>query len=164
MGLKSSKSDKNIYHISREAAGLTRDAASEKLYISPDRIEKIEMRGAVPHPDEVLAMAEAYKKPALCNYFCSHECEIGRTCVPEIQLKDVSQITLEMLVNLNKLVREKDRLMDITVDGVVHEDEVEDFRTILQTLDKMSKAIDSMKMWVKSEIAAGNISKEDLNV
>lgn len=164
MGSKSTKSNKNIYHLSREAAKLTREAASEQLYISSDRIEKIEMRGAIPHPDEVIAMAEGYRRPELCNYYCSHECEIGKAYVPEVHLKDVSQITLEMLANLNKLMQFRDRLIEITVDGVIHEDEVADFNGILQTLDKMSGAIDSMKMWVRNEIISGNIDKDDVSV
>lgn len=43
MGRKSTKENKTIYQTSREALGLTRDQASEKLqFISADRIEKIE--------------------------------------------------------------------------------------------------------------------------
>lgn len=63
-----------------------------------------------------------------------------------MQLKDVSQITLEMLANLNKMVKIKERLIEITVDGKINSEEVPDFRNILQTLDQMSMAIDSMKL------------------
>ena len=56
MGRKSTKENKNIYHISRENVGLTREAASEQLgFISADRIEKIENGKSAPHPDEILA-------------------------------------------------------------------------------------------------------------
>ena len=98
MGRKSTKENKTIYQTSREALELTRDAAAEKLgFISADRIEKIEYEKTLPHPEEVLAMADCYKNPALCNYFCSHECPIGMEYVPEIKAKELSQITLEML-------------------------------------------------------------------
>ena len=41
MGRKSTRENKNIYQISREEAGLTREGASEKLkFLSADRIEK----------------------------------------------------------------------------------------------------------------------------
>lgn len=164
MGTKSTKQNKNMYHLSREEAHLTREAAAERLFISPDRIEKIEIRGSIPHPDEVLAMATAYKKPMLCNYFCSHECEIGQAYVPEVQLKDVSQITLEMLANLNKMVKIKERLIEITVDGKINSEEVPDFSNILQTLDQMSMAIDSMKLWVQHQVAAGNIDGSEFDI
>lgn len=117
MGKKSTKEDKNIYFLSREEAGMTRAEAAEALYISEDRIERIEYEKSAPHPDEVLAMADCYKNPTLCNYFCAHECPIGREYVPEVKIKDLSQITLEMLANLNALTKEKDRLVEITVDG-----------------------------------------------
>ena len=127
MGRKSTKENKNIYQTSREAAGLTRESAAELLeYISSDRIEKIESEKSLPHPDEILAMADCYKNPSLCNYYCSHECPIGQEYVPEVKLKDLSQITLEMLASLNSLEREKTRLIEITVDGIISEDEKED--------------------------------------
>lgn len=164
MAMKPVKNDKNVYRMSREAAKLTREAASEQLFISPDRIEKIEMRGAAPHPDEVLAMASAYKDPVLCNYYCSHECEIGKVCVPEVQAKDVSQITLEMLANLNKMSKVKDRLIEITVDGAIDREEIGEFRQILSMLDQMSMTIDSMKLWVQQQIAAGNIDQNEIGM
>ena len=114
MGRKSTKENKNVYQTSRESLGLTREAAAEKLeFLSADRIEKIESEKSLPHPDEILAMADCYKNPSLCNYYCSHECPIGQECVPEVQMKDLSQITLEMLASLNTLNRDKDRLIEI---------------------------------------------------
>ena len=118
MGRKSTKENKNIYQTSRETAELTRDAAAAKLeFISSDRIEKIENEKSYPHPDEILAMADCYKNPSLCNYYCSHECPIGQEYVPAVVAKDLSVITLEMLSTLNTLTREKDRLFDIAADG-----------------------------------------------
>ena len=70
MGKKSVREDKNIYQLAREEAGLTRAAAGELMdYVSESRIEKIESEKSAPHPEEILAMADAYKKPVLCNGF-----------------------------------------------------------------------------------------------
>lgn len=164
MGRKSTKENKNVYQISRENMEYSREAAAEKLgFISADRIEKIENEKSLPHPEEVLAMAESYKNPFLCNYFCSHECPIGMEYVPEVKAKDLSQITLEMLSTLNKLAREKDRLIEITVDGEVSEDEIPDFIKIKEELEKMALAIDSLNLWVNNTIASGKIDKSLLN-
>lgn len=164
MGRKSIKENKNIYQTTREEQGLTREAASEALqFISSDRIEKIESEKSLPHPEEILAMAECYKKPSLCNYYCSHECPIGREHVPEITAKDLSQITLEMLATLNALNKEKERFIEITVDGRISEDEIPDFLSIKEDLEKMSMAVDSLKLWVESTIASGNMNKELFN-
>ena len=159
MGKKSTKEDKNIYFLSREEAGMTRAEAAEALYISEDRIERIEYEKSAPHPDEVLAMADCYKNPTLCNYFCAHECPIGREYVPEVKIKDLSQITLEMLANLNALTKEKDRLVEITVDGNITPDEMPDFKRIQNRLEEMSLVVDALKLWVDNAVSSGNISE-----
>lgn len=160
MGRKSTKENKNKYQTSREEMNYTREAAAEKLgFISADRIEKIENEKSLPHPEEVLAMADCYNNPSLCNYFCSHECPIGMEYVPEIKAKDLSQITLEMLATLNKLAHEKERLIEITVDGELSEDELPDFYKIKDQLEKMSLAIDSLNLWLDQEIASGKLKK-----
>lgn len=160
MGRKSTKENKNIYQISRENAGFTREGAAEQLeYISSDRIEKIESEKSLPHPDEILAMADCYKNPSLCNYYCSHECPIGQEYVPEVKFKELSQITLEMLASLNSLEKEKNRLIEITVDGVISDDELKDFEKIQDQLAQISLAIDSLQLWVQKAIADGKIAE-----
>ena len=158
MARVSTKENKNIYQTSREEIGLTREAAAESLeFISSDRIEKIESEKSLPHPEEILAMADCYKNPALCNYYCSHECPIGQEYVPEVTFKELSQITLEMLASLNSLEKEKNRLIEITVDGIISEDEKKDFEKIQAQLSQISLAIDSLELWVQKAIMDGKI-------
>lgn len=160
MGRKSTRENKNVYQLSREAAELTREGAAELLvFMSADRIEKIESEKSYPHPDEILAMADCYKNPSLCNYYCSHECPIGQEYVPEVKFKELSQITLEMLASLNSLEKEKHRLIEITVDGVISDDEKKDFEKIQEQLAQISMAINSLQLWVQKAIVDGKISQ-----
>ncbi|MDO4198074.1 MAG: helix-turn-helix transcriptional regulator [Erysipelotrichaceae bacterium] len=153
MGRKSVKENKNRYQEIREELNLTREEASELLeFISDDRLEKIENEKTAIRPEEVLKMSEAYKKADLCNYYCSHECPIGQRYVPEVESKQLSQITLEMLATLNTLEKEKNRLIEITVDGIISEDEYADFNKIKEQLDEMSKTIASLQMWINNEL------------
>ena len=105
-------------------------------------------------------MADCYKNPSLCNYYCSHECPIGKEYVPEVTAKDLSMITLEMLSTLNTLSKEKDRMIDIAADGKVTEDEISDFLRIKEYLEGMSLTIESFKLWIENTIASGNIDPE----
>lgn len=108
MARVSTKQNKNIYHTTRESLQLTREEASELLEaITPERIEKIENERTLPHPDEVLLMAEKYKQPGLCNYYCANQCPIGQQYVPEVKIKDLSQIVLEMLASLNSMQKRR---------------------------------------------------------
>ena len=153
MGRKSVKENKNRYQEIREDLNLTREQASELLeFVSADRLEKIENEKTPIRPEEVLKMSEVYKKAELCNYYCSHECPIGQRYVPEAENKELSQITLEMLALLNSLDREKNRLIEITVDGKITDDELPDFNKIKQQLDEMSKTITSLKLWIDNEM------------
>lgn len=161
MGKKSVKENKNIYQLSREAQGLTREKAADLMeFISADRIEKIESEKSLPRPEEVMAMEKCYKKAELCNYFCTHECPIGQTYVSEVTYKELSQITLEMLASLNALEKEKNRLIEITVDGTITEDEAKDFLRIKGELQDISDTIESFKLWVEHTILTGRIEKD----
>jgi len=160
MGKRSIKENKNAYQLCREELNLTRDQAAELLEcISADRIEKIENEKTIPHPDEILTMAKAYKKPALTNYYCSNICSIGQKYVPEVKTTELSQIVLEMLATLNSIDRQRNRLIDITADGKITSDELEDFKNIQETLENVSLTVDSLKLWVEDAIANGKIEE-----
>ena len=164
MGKKSIRKNKNIYQLSREELGLTREKAGELLeIISADRIEKIESEKSLPHPDEILTMSKCYKKPELCNYYCSHECPIGQEHVPEVKMKELSQIVLETLASLNSINKEKERFIDIAADGSISENEYKDFVAIQDKLEKISLAADSLKLWVQTTIVQNGIDESKLD-
>lgn len=157
----STKENKNIYHQTRESLGLTRESASELLQtLSPERIEKIENERCLPHPDEVLLMAEKYRQPSLCNFYCANQCPIGQQYVPEITIKDLSQIVLEMLASLNSVQRSRDRLIEITVDGQIARDEIQDFIHIQQELERISICVETLQLWSEQMLATGKIDPQ----
>lgn len=161
MARASTKENKNIYHKTRENLRLTREAASELLEsITPERIEKIENERSLPHPDEVRVMAEKYKQPDLCNYYCANQCPIGQQYVPEIKIKDLSQIVLEMLASLNAMSKQKERLIEITVDGKITGDELADFIYIQEELERVSIAVETLQLWSEQMLATGMIDRE----
>ena len=165
MARTSTKENKTIYHTTRESLKLTREAASELLEtIAPERIEKIENERCLPHPDEVLVMAEKYKQPSLCNYYCANQCPIGQQYVPEIKVKDLSQIVLEMLASLNAMNKQKERLIEITVDGKITGDELKDFIYIQEELERISIAVETLQLWSERMLATGVIDEKQYNV
>ena len=164
MARVSTKENKNIYHKTRESLQLTREAASELLEsITPERIEKIENERSLPHPDEVLVMAEKYKQPSLCNFYCANQCPIGQQYVPDVKIKDLSQIVLEMLASLNSMGKQKERLIEITVDGKITGDELEDFIYIQEELERISIAVETLQLWSERMLATGAIDVEQYN-
>lgn len=163
MGKKSIKPDKNIYQACREALDMSRAKASEEMDgMSASRIEKIE-NGQEPTPYDIVQMADCYKRPELCNYYCSHECAIGRRYVPEIEVAELSNIILETIASLNEINPLTTRLIQIARDGKITDDEIPDFAYISSKLDDISLAIDSLNLWVDKTVAENNINEELLN-
>lgn len=162
MGRASTKENKNIYQITREALELSREKASELLEtIPPERIEKIENEKSMPHPDEVLAMSKGYKKPSLCNHYCSTQCPIGKEYVPEVKVKELSSIVLEMLASLNSVNNKKDRLIEIAADGKIETDEIDDFIYIQEELEKISITVETLQLWAEKMLANDMIDAEE---
>jgi len=161
MARASTKENKNIYHKTRESLQLTRESAAELLEtLTSERIEKIENERSLPHPDEILAMAEGYKQPSLCNYYCANQCPIGQQYVPEVKVKDLSQIVLEMLASLNSMNKQKDRLIEITADGKISNDELKDFIFIQEELERISIAVETLQLWSERMMVTGVIDME----
>ena len=141
MGKQSTRENKTIYQLYREAAGLTRAEASEKMdAVSDSKIEKFEYETQEPTPYDILQMADAYKRPDLCNYYCSHKCEIGQRYVPEVEVTNLSNIILETIASLNEINPLTGRL-----------------------LDEISLAIDSLNLWVDKTAGEQGLNLELLN-
>lgn len=157
----SNKENKNIYFQRREELKLTRNQASELLEsIPPERIEKIENERVQPHPEEILVMAEKYKSPELCNYYCSNQCPIGMQYVPEVKVQNLSQIILKMVDSLNTVQDNQRRLISITADGMIDDTEIDDFVNIQEELEKISITVESLQLWTEQMIANGLINME----
>ena len=161
MACISARDGKNVYWKAREKMGLTREGASELLEtMPPERVARIEYEQFLPHPDEVLLMSEKYREPMLCNYYCSQQCPIGQQYVPEIKIKDLSQIVLEMLASLNSMQRQTERLIDISADGIIDNDELKDFIRIQKELEKISITVETLQLWAEQMLATGKIDME----
>ena len=164
MGRSSTRENKTRYQLAREELGLSREKASELLEtIAPERIEKIESESSLPRPDEVLIMAEKYKTPSLCNYFCARQCPIGQQYVPEIRNSELSDIVLKMLASLNAMDRKKERLIEIAADGTISKDEIDDFVRIQKELERISVTVETLQLWVEKMLANGRIDTEAYN-
>lgn len=162
MGRRSTKENKTIYQTTREELGLTREKAAEMIPgFSPERIEKIENGRIQIQPDDVMLLAEYYKAPFLCNYYCANECPIGQVHALRPEPKELAQIAVETLNALNRMNRSKDRLLEIVEDGQVRSDEYEDFVEIKEVLDRIALSVANLQLWVNEQIAAGKLNEPE---
>ncbi len=157
-----------IYKEIRKKHNLTRDDVCDKASlmdnpIQPERLERIE-NGKFPiTPDEVMLLSEIYGEPTLCNHYCSKECPIGEKYVPEVKVKDLAQIVLEMLSSLNSMKKSQERLIEITADGMIDDDEIKDFVFIQKELERISITVETLQLWVEQMLADKKINIEKYN-
>lgn len=156
---------KSIFQKYREEAGLTRSevAGLSGEYFNESRLEKVESGKLEIRPEEVVKMAEIYKSMELCSEFCANYCAIGKKRgFSSIKSKDLSQIVLSMLASLNYLNKEKDRLIEITVDGKIDDSELIDFARFKIQLNEIANAVESLSLWVNQMSELKKIDEEKL--
>ena len=152
--------EKNIYVEARKQSNLTQAKASEAMQtISEDRLARLETDKISMTPNDVLEMSNVYKRPDLCNYYCTHECPIGKSTLSEIKPQHLSNIILKMIASLNTV--ETNALIEITSDGQITENELKDFARIQIKLNEISSTVEALKLWVKEMIATGSIDEEE---
>lgn len=162
MGRKSVKENKSIYQQTREELGLTREKAAELVPgFSPERLEKIENGRTQVQPDDVMLLAEYYKTPFLCNYYCVNECPIGQVHALRPEPKELGQIAVETFNAQHRLNNSINRLLEIAEDGQVRLDEYKDFVEIKSVLDKMALSVANLQLWVDGQIAKGKLKKPE---
>lgn len=76
-------------------------------------------------------------------------------------MSELSQIVLQMIASLNSAGKEKDRLIEITADGIIGSDEIKDFVHIQDELEKISDAVDALQLWSKKMLDSGMIDLEE---
>ena len=161
MGRKSIKENKGELQLCREELYLSRAQASDLMNcVSEDKIKKIESGEQSPIPYEILEMASAYKKPELCNWYCSQICEIGQRSVPRIEVSELPNIVLGAVASLNEIEPLINRLIQISKDGKISDDEIPDFALISKKLDEISLASDALNLWVKRTINDNELNGE----
>lgn len=75
--------------------------------------------------------------------------------MPEVQVKELSSIVLEMLASLNSVSKEKDRLIEITADEKIDNDEIDDFIHIQGELERISITVETLHLWTERMLANG---------
>jgi len=111
----------------------------------------------------VLLLSKVYKEPTLCNHYCSNECPIGEAYVPEVKIKDLEKIVLSMVASLNSVKNSQERLIEISADGIVDDDELNDFIHIQNELERISITVEALQLWTEQMIVTERINIDKYN-
>lgn len=154
MGREATKASGNPWYEARKQAAMyderlkSREGAAEQLGMSASALAETElgMNKCMP-ADKAVLMAERYNAPHLLNFYCLHECPIGRQRSLSDEVVEIDRVTLKLLKRLrvDQLEEIKKKLIDIAEDGVISEDERPDMAEIMEYLDDLAKTISEIQ-------------------
>lgn len=150
----------NRYKETRKGMDWSRETAADALGMSDDKLERIENGKQLPTPQDVLRMSDIYKSPELCNYFCSRDCEIGQRYVPEVPESSLPGIILNLLDSVNSFENMENKLIQITADERIDNEEIPELLQIQQTLEQLSIMTEALQLCIEKKIDNGEIDRE----
>ena len=157
------KTSSNIFYKARcEAAKhneplSSREGAADIMSIDRGRLYRIESGIANPYPEEIHLMSDLYCAPELENFYCTNMCPLGCE-MPKVGVEELDRITLRALSSLRNVGKVKDKLLDITADGIISEGEKPDMEMILEALEELEQISQSFRIWAKK-----NMQREEVD-
>lgn len=155
MGRDATKATGNPWYEARKRAAefderlYSREGAAERLGMSVSSVADAELGLTKCMPvEKAVLMADLYKAPELLNHYCLHECPIGCRQPISDEVLDVDRITVKILRNLSldRLKEIRQKMLDISYDGIVSEDEKPDLQEVVEYLEETSRSISELKI------------------
>lgn len=134
--------NRNIYQTARRAAGLTQEAAAERLAVSVESLRAYENDYRVVPNDVVSRMVEIYDKQYLAYQHLRQTTDLMARVVPELDQRSLLELGARITTRINRLARTggADRLLEIAEDGRIDEAERPDFEALAADLREIIRA------------------------
>lgn len=127
---------RNIYKTARRAAGMTQEAAAERLGISVESVRAYETNQRIPPNDVVEQMVICYNAQHLAYQHLHETNALISRIVPQLEQRSVLEVAVRIYNRMSNFQRlnSLDRLMAIAEDGRIDDSEREEFDTIVAEL------------------------------
>lgn len=132
----------NIYQTARKAAGLTQEAAAERLALSVESVRAYETGLRVPGNDIVARMCAVYDAQYLGMQHVQLSGTLLPACLREARPERLEAATIKLVRRMMRFADERrsDRLLEIAEDGVIDDDERPEFLSIAAEISEIVKA------------------------
>ena len=124
---------RNIYKTARKAAGLTQEAAAERLDISVESIRAYETGQRIPPNGVVARMAVTYNNLTLGYEHVRSTNDLMADIVPQLEQRSLMEMAVRLGNRMRRFDRNHylDRLMEIAEDNKVDDEERPEFNEII---------------------------------
>lgn len=141
----------NIYKRARESAGYTQERAAELIGCSVDSLKSYESERRLPSDQVVIIMVDIYQAHFLAYQHLKYKSDIGKYLLPDADYVPLSQATLRLLHYLKLLLDKKERLTEISMDGVIDQTEQMDWDSITKSIEKLIASLFQVKLSKEGE-------------
>ena len=132
----------NIYQTARKAAGLTQEAAAERLALSVESLRAYETGQRIPGNDIVARMCAVYDTQFLGVQHLQLSDALLPVCIQKARPERLELATIKLV---NRIIafanrHRNDQLLAIAEDGLIDEEERPQFLAIAAELDEIIRA------------------------
>lgn len=151
------RDNRNIYQTARKAAGYTQETAAELLDLSVESIRAYETGVRVPGNDTVERMVEVYNTQHLAYQHLKATNALMSRVVPALEERSLTEAAVRLVNRMNRLIKTDagSRLLEITEDGLVTDDEQLDVAEIAANLHDLIKAAMEMDLIFRQKEVTG---------
>lgn len=134
--------NRNIYQTARQSAGLTQEAAAERLAVSVESLRAYENGYRVPANDIVARMAVTYNNLMLGYNHCLNTNSLMASIVPELEERSLLELAVRIAVRVERLAGNGGarRLLEIFEDSAISPEEQADFDRLWPDLREIIRA------------------------
>lgn len=138
----------------RNKAGLSREKAAFRLHLAAKTLNNYENGHSIVPPETALRMQDVYKDPALTARYCSEYCPIGQIFAHQVpEHNNLCQAVLGLLKEQNDVEQIRTKLIEITADGIITQDELSEFELVMDELLDLEMKIENLKLQAASMIS-----------
>lgn len=148
-----SADNRNIYQVARRAAGLTQEKAAELMGV-PDRSLRAYEAGERFPPNEVVEAMCVYYNAQHLAYQHLHETNaLMDRIVPKLEPRSLMEVAVRIYNRMERFRQERglEKLMSIADDGIIAEDEKDEFDRIVADLTEIVQSGMELSVYCKSE-------------
>lgn len=133
---------RNIYKKARRVAGLTQEAAAERLGISVESVRAYETGQRIPPNDVVEDMVVCYDYQRLAFQHLHETNTLAAKVVPQLEERTLLETAIRIYNRLRRLEKggAVERLLDIAEDGQIDNEERPEFEEILTELRELVRS------------------------
>lgn len=132
---------RNIYKTARKAAGLTQEAAAERLDISVESIRAYETGQRIPPNGVVARMAVTYNNLTLGYEHVRTTNDLMADIVPQLEERSIMEVVIRIYNRMNRFSQKHslERLMEIAEDNYIDDSERPEYNEIISDMREIIK-------------------------